>query len=410
MAPSTPLSSRSLATSLSSRSRPSAAPRPLSGRRGRPRTRAGPAVAGRGSSSTCARRCPGAEVGGVGDGGRHLLSPGPAAAEGQGCPPRPGQPGAGEGVEDDDFAAAFPVGAGGLEDVGLDRGGQHRPGPLQDGRDDHPGGLEAARGPDDQHRMAVLGGQQPPEGAAGAAQDHPAGLGLADPQRAKLPGGGPGGRPGRWPLDPGTVRIRVAQSNALPQPYCSAGRPRRAGGRGDEAGIHPSWAGQHLLDGGGPGQRRVVQVVAQLQHDAGDLGRVQLKPGMTESQASELTGRPDQPARRRAHAQGGGQQLMARGQGVGHGRWPLQVRPHPDHPPTRPRRPGAVAAARPRGVAGTRPDGPRSGDEPRPGEPGRPGAPRLGSSWASRARSRRLRCRSTERIRPSSSGSWRRRR
>jgi hypothetical protein len=36
-------------------------------------------------------------------------------------------------------------------------------------------------------------------------------------------------------------------------------------------------------------------VVVQLQHDAGDLGRVQLKPGMPESQAGELPGAQTSP-------------------------------------------------------------------------------------------------------------------
>ena len=48
--------------------------------------------------------------------------------------------------------------------------------PLQHRRDDHADGLVAAGRAVDQHRMAVLSGQQPPQ-AAGAAQDQPARLG-----------------------------------------------------------------------------------------------------------------------------------------------------------------------------------------------------------------------------------------
>jgi hypothetical protein len=72
------------------------------------------------------------------------------------------------------------MGAGGFDDVGLDRGGQDRSGPFEDGRDDQAGGLEAAGRSEDQDRVAVLGGQQPPAQPAGAAEDHPAGFGSTD--------------------------------------------------------------------------------------------------------------------------------------------------------------------------------------------------------------------------------------
>ena len=54
--------------------------------------------------------------------------------------------------------------------------------------------------------MAVLGGQQPAYKARGAAQDHPARLGLAHGEEAELPAAGPDragmlGRPGvPWPV------------------------------------------------------------------------------------------------------------------------------------------------------------------------------------------------------------------
>jgi hypothetical protein len=101
--------------------------------------------------------------------------------------------------------------------------------------------------------------------------------------------------------DPAAGRLtRAPGAFGLPNPTRCQSRiprrsPRRAGGRGDEAGVHPSEAWQSLLSGRRPGQRRVVQVVVQLQHDAGDLGRVQLEPGMPESQAGELPGAQTSP-------------------------------------------------------------------------------------------------------------------
>ena len=86
-----------------------------------------------------------------------------------------------------------PVGQGGPQQVRLHAGGDQRPGPFQDGGDDQGRGLVAAGGAEHQHRVAVLGRQQPPERARGAAQDHPARLGLAHGQQPQLPTAGPGG-------------------------------------------------------------------------------------------------------------------------------------------------------------------------------------------------------------------------
>jgi hypothetical protein len=144
----------------------------------------------------------------------------------------------------------------------------------------------------------------------------------------------PGCRPGRWPLDSCAEGGGITQAGALPQPHRTTGHTRGTGGGDGEAGVHPSRSRQGLLGGDGPGQGRVVQVVAQLHQHPGDLGRVQLQPGMTEGQASELPRRPHQAARGDADPEGGGQQLITRGEGVGDGWWPLgsgRIRTTPRH-------------------------------------------------------------------------------
>jgi hypothetical protein len=150
------------------------------------------------------------------------------------------------------------VGDGGPQQVGLDRGGQQRPRPLQHPRDHQRRGLEAPRGPEDQDRVAVLGGQQPPHDARGAAQDHPAGLGLADGEQPQLPTAGPHragmlGRPG--------VAGPVAGGATGQVPQDRGGAARDAADQAGEGGVHAGRTGQRRAHVGGPGQGGVAPVL-----------------------------------------------------------------------------------------------------------------------------------------------------
>ena len=96
-----------------------------------------------------------------------------------------------ERVDHHHLAQPGPMGHGGPQQVRLDAGGDQRPGPFQDGGDDQGRGLVAAGGAEDQHRVAVLGRQQPPECAWGCGPGSP-GPARARPRSA-------GAAPGRWP-------------------------------------------------------------------------------------------------------------------------------------------------------------------------------------------------------------------
>jgi hypothetical protein len=180
-----------------------------------------------------------------------------------------------------------------VEHVGLDRGGHHWAVPLQHRRDDHPDRLVAAGGAVDQHRMAVLSRQQTARQAAGAAQDQPARLGVADQQPAQFraPRPGRGSLPGRaaGPAQPWPV-AGADQAQHLP-----GGRARGGSGRG-EGRIHAHRAGQRPLRVGRPGELGVAQVLAQADQDPSELGRVDVEPGVSERQPGDLAGGPHQPA------------------------------------------------------------------------------------------------------------------
>jgi hypothetical protein len=142
--------------------------------------------------------------------------------------------------------------------VEQDASGDQRAGPFEDGGDDQGGGLVAAGGAEDQDRVAVLGGQQPPEGAGGATQDHPAGLGLAHGQQPQLATARPHragmlGRPG--------VTGAVAGGTAWQMMQDRGGAAGQAGDETGEGGVHAGRAGQGAAHVGGPGQGGVAPVL-----------------------------------------------------------------------------------------------------------------------------------------------------
>jgi hypothetical protein len=235
----------------------------------------------------------------------------PAPAGGERGPAGRALTGHPEGVVHPHLAHGPPLGQGGVEHVGLDRGGDHRAVPLQHGRDDHPDGLVAAGRAIDQHRMAILSRQQLPRQAAGAAKDQPTGLGVADQQppqlRAPGPGRGPLPRRATGPTQPWPV-ASTDQAQHL-----SGGRARRGGRRG-EGGVHADRAGQGRLRVGRPGELRVAQVLAQVNHHTGQLGRVDVQPGVTERQPGDLTGDPYQPAGDPGRCYSVSKELIARGE------------------------------------------------------------------------------------------------
>jgi hypothetical protein len=141
--------------------------------------------------------------------------------------------------------------------------------------------------------VAVLGRQQLAEGAGGAAQDDPAGLGLADGQQPQLAAAGPDGagmlgRPG--------VAGAVAGGTAGQMPQDRGGAAGQAGDEAGEGGVHAGRAGQRPAHLGGPGQSRVAPVLGQIPEDVGDVGGGQLQPGVPEGEAGELAAGPHQGA------------------------------------------------------------------------------------------------------------------
>ena len=76
------------------------------------------------------------------------------------------------------------------QQVALDRGGQHRPLPLQQGRDRQAGGLVALGRREDDHRLALLGGEQ---GAPAAPERQPPRLRPGHPQRRQVAAARPAG-------------------------------------------------------------------------------------------------------------------------------------------------------------------------------------------------------------------------
>jgi hypothetical protein len=229
------------------------------------------------------------------------------------------------------------MGQGGPQQVRLHRRGHQRPGPLQHPRDDQGGGLVAAGGTEHQDRVAVLGRQQPPEDARGAAQDHPAGLGFPHCEQAQLVSIGPGGGMLGRPCVAGSVAGRPA--GQVPQDR--GGPAGQAADQAGEAGIHADWAGQRPAHLGRPGQGRVAPMPGQVPQDMGDVGWGDLQPGLAEGQPGGLPGGPDQRAGAGGGAQADGQELVA-----GAGEWRVvrramaarwQGRPglmlHPSHPP-----------------------------------------------------------------------------
>ena len=120
-----------------------------------------------------------------------LLGAHPRAAGRQRGPAGGLDAGGTQGVDHHHLAQPRPVRQGGPEQVRLDAGGQEGPGPFQHPRHDQARGLPAAGGPKHQHRVAVLGGQQPTQQARGAPEDHPAGLGVMDSEQPQLSVAGP---------------------------------------------------------------------------------------------------------------------------------------------------------------------------------------------------------------------------
>jgi hypothetical protein len=209
--------------------RPSAAPRPSSGRRGRPRTGAGRGVSGRGSSSTCARPCLGCRDPRCGRWWPRAAGPQPRSGRRPAASNAPDQPGAAEGVEDDDLPAMTT-----------------------------PAVLKLPGGPKRRTEWQSSAANSRPN-ALGAAEDHPPRLRSTDPQGPELPGSGPGGRPGagRLARAPGALGL---PRPALPQP------PGRRLAR---------------LTRGRPGGGAAAPA-------PGDLGGFELQPGMPEGQTGEL--------------------------------------------------------------------------------------------------------------------------
>ena len=153
------------------------------------------------------------------DGGLLGARPGPAG--GQRAPAGRLDAGGAQRVDHQHLAQPGPVGHGGPQQVRLDAGGDQGPGPFEDGGDDQGRGLVAAGGAEDQHRVAVLGRQQPAEGAGGAAQDHPA--------RRQARGRSAGAAPARRPRP---------RRHAWPAGSVPAGGRRH--GRAGAAGPRPS--------------------------------------------------------------------------------------------------------------------------------------------------------------------------
>ena len=255
---------------------------------------------------------------------------------------RPVTPEAPEGVDDQHLAEAGAVGQGGPQQVGFDAGGDQGAGPFEDGGDDQGGGLVAAGGAEDQHRVAVLGRQQPAEHARGAAQDHPAGLGLVDGEQPQLAPAGPdrAGMLGR----PGVARP-VAGRPTGQVPQHRGGPAREAADQASKGGVHAGGTGQRLAHVGGPGQGGVAPVLRQVPQHMADVGGGYVEPGVAEGQAGGLTGGPHQRSGAGGGAQAEGQELVA---GAGERRrvgWPMPTRgqwwpgvmPHPSHPPPSPR-------------------------------------------------------------------------
>jgi hypothetical protein len=155
--------------------------------------------------------------------------------------------------------------------------------------------------------VAVLGRQQPPEGARGAAQDHPARLGLADGQQPQLPPAGPD-RAGM--LGRAGVAGAVAGGTAGQVPQHRDRPTREAADQTGEGAVHAGRAGQRPTHLGRPGQGGVAPVVGQVQHHVGDVGRGHVEPGVPEGEAGELAGGPHQRAGAGGGAQAQGEELV----------------------------------------------------------------------------------------------------
>jgi hypothetical protein len=106
------------------------------------------------------------------------------------------------------------------------RGGRGRRPP----RDDHPGGLEAPRRAKEEDRVAVLGGQQPPECPR---------CGRGSPAPSQVHGSAGAGAPGEWPrrptrrwaLGPGAGRAGVAQAGAATAAWAEVGQANAGSSR-----------------------------------------------------------------------------------------------------------------------------------------------------------------------------------
>jgi hypothetical protein len=200
------------------------------------------------------------------------------------------------------------VGHGRPQQVGLDRGGQQRPRPLQHRGDDQGRGLVAAGGPEHQDRVALLGRQQPPQQAWGAAQDHPARLGLPHREQAQLAVARPDrtgmlGRP--W------VAGAVAGGSAGQVPQHRGRSARDATDQAGKRGVHAARTRQRAADVGRPGHGGVAPVVGQVPEDVGNVGGGDVEPGVAEGEAGELAGGPRQRAGAGGGAQAEGEELVA---------------------------------------------------------------------------------------------------
>jgi hypothetical protein len=145
----------------------------------------------------------------------------------------------------------------GAQHVGLHGCRDQGAGPFQDGGDDQGRGLVAAGGAEDQHRVAVLGRQQPAYQARGAAQDHPARLRLADGQQPQLATTCPGGGMLRRP---GVARpVAGGPPGQVPQ---DRGRPARdAADQANKRPVHAGGTGQRLANVGRPGHGGVAPML-----------------------------------------------------------------------------------------------------------------------------------------------------
>jgi hypothetical protein len=245
---------------------------------------------------------------GVGELDGGLLGARPRGTGSQGRPLGRLHPRRAEGVDDHHLAQPCAVRHGCPQQIRLHRGRHQRAGPFQDGRDDQGRGLVAAGGAEHQDRVAVLGRHQPTHEAGGAAQDHPARLGLAHGEQPQLPSAGPDragmlGRPGVAGPVTGSPTGQVPQHRGRPA--------RQAADQGGEGGVHAGRAGQRAAHLGGPGELRVAPVLRQLPEHVGNVGGGDVEPGVAEGEAGELAGDPHQHPGAGGGAQTQGEELVA---------------------------------------------------------------------------------------------------